>query len=239
MLRLWPETIHIFLFPGAAWVCRNGVTGAPVLSAPQRDPAALLDQLRTLLDSQAGDWRAGCHIALTVSDDAASIAALPWQPALQRAAEIDSYARACFEQSGATLDNTWPMHAQFRDFGAMGLAYAFPHAWVTALAAELAQRTFALKSVLPLSGSIFIGARPPAGDGLAVILTQEPYRHAALVFGAGGLLGYDMEMNIGSAAQTAQRLRGRLAAQFGTLARQATWIVDADKPGSQPWQTIA
>jgi hypothetical protein len=236
---LWPETVAISLFTGIAWICRKGAIAAPMLS----DGAdALLDQLRRLLDAQEPPLRRGSRIALTVSDTVANIVALHWQPQLQRASEVDAYARACFELAGIALDDGWTMHAEFRDRDAMGLAYALPNAWLDALLAELARRQLVLTNVLPLSAALYFGSRPRKGGWPAVLIAHEQGRKIACVYGTAGLIGYDVEAIIGSAEHSAQRLAGLLAARFGDTPRQAAWIACAPASGTprllgaQPWK---
>lgn len=245
MLHLWPETIPISLFPGVAWVARKGAIAAPLICAADAAGTALLDQLRLFLDAQDPPLRAGSRIALTVSDTVANIVALPWQPHLRRAGEVDAYAQACFELAGIALDDRWTMHAEFRDLGAMGLAYALPNHWLDALLVELAQRRLELATVLPLSATIYFDSRPRQGAWPAAIIAREHGRHVACVFGAAGLIGYDVEAIIGSAGHSAQRLAGRITARFGALPRQAAWIAAAPAPGAplslggQPWQAAS
>jgi hypothetical protein len=242
VLRLWPETINICLFPGVAWIQKRHVAPKPVTSIAASSP---LDQLRTLLDAQEPPLRPGTRIALTVSDTAANIVAMPWQAALQRAAEIDAYAHACFQQAGLTMGDGWTMHAEFRARGAMGLAYALPNALLEAVLVELAPRQLALANVLPLSAALYFGTWPRQGAWPAVLVARERGRHVACVFGPTGLIGYDIEAIVGNAVNSKRRLEGRIAAQYGAAVRRAAWEACDDAVDSQValghhvWQAAA
>lgn len=241
MLRLWPETIAISLFPGVAWIAGKGAAAAPLVFT---GTGALLDQLRLLLDAQDPPLRPGSRIVLTVSDTVANIVALRWQPNLQRTAEVNAYARASFEHAGVKIDEGWAMYAEFRNMNAMGLAYSIPNAWLEELIAELTVRNLKLATVLPLSAAIYFERRPRHGTWPAVVVARERDRHVACVFGPAGLIGYDVEAVIGSSEQSARRLSERLAALHGATPRQAAWVADVPTHtpdnaicvGAQPWQ---
>lgn len=240
MLRLWPETVHLSLFPGVAWMTRNGVASEAVDTASDADTVA---QLRTLLAATAAPLRTGTRVVLTVSDSLARVVAMQWQRDVQSLAEVDAYAHACLQHAGIALGDGWTMHAQFRDMDAMGLAYALPDALLSVVAAELAERRLVLSTVLPLSASLYFGVRPRRGGWPAVLVATERARHIACVFGPAGMIGYDVEAIVGSPAASAQRLERRLAVRHGAALRRAVWCADAQtrdgSMGHQAWVTVA
>lgn len=239
MLRLWPETVDICLFPGVAWRVKKGAKPTPLLCEPTPDAAVLLEQLLSLLDAQDPPLRPGSRVELTVSDTVANVVAMPWQRNIRGTAEIDAYAHACFQHAGLTVDSGWAVHAEFRDLDAFGLAYAIPNVWLESLLAALAQRTLVLSSVLPLSARMYFAGKPRQGAWPCVMFGRERQRHIACVFGPAGLIGYDVEAIVGGVDQSAQRLEGRVAAQHGNILRHAIWQAAADdaaRLGQQPWQ---
>lgn len=247
MLRLWPKTVAVYLFPGISWLKGKGRVTTPLLCPAVLQPAAFLEQLKLILDAQDPPLEAGTKIALTVSDTLASIVTMPWQPSLKNSAEIDAYAHACFQQAGVTLGDEWTMQAQFRNFESIGLAFAFQTNWLRDVLNELKLRQLVLASLLPLSASIYFGVNARARPWPALVLAREHFRYVAYVFGPAGMLGYDVETIIGSAEQSAQRLDGRITSQYGVHGHQRAWIAYAKEEavvntmllGFQAWEITA
>ena len=156
MSLLWPDTVHVGLFPGASWLKTKRTKGIqPFSDAQAHDPGALLGDLETALDALTEKLCKGSNIVVTVSDSIAAVTTMPWQSALSRTDELKNYARICFEKLGMEIDDGWTMHAEFRDYGAMGLAYALPNAWLVELIEMLKARDLKLQNVLPASARIY------------------------------------------------------------------------------------
>lgn len=171
-------------------------------------PAAFDAMLAQLAEKVAS----GGRVTLTVSDSVAAIVSLPWQGELKRPAEIDAYAQACFERVGQHLNDRWAMRSYFRHYRAMGLAYAFPVAWLDALIDIVRSRGMHLESVLPVSAAAFGRHRRPAAQGAGVVILREANRTSALVYGEAGLADYASEPATHNRPDSTTRLLRRLGA---------------------------
>lgn len=233
MSLLWPDTLHVGLFPGTSWL-KTGRKKAiqPFVVAVDQDPDALLRSLEVMLDTMTVKPRKGSRVIVTVSDTVAAITALPWQPALSRPGEVHSYARICFDKLGITIDGTWAMHAEFRRYAVMGWAYALPNGWIGGLIALLRERGLQLRTVLPASAKALAYRAAHRQAGKQVILLQEALRNSALILGKEGLCGYDAEPVIGSPQESSVRLLTRISARHGAIGRLIHWPLDAaqEKP---------
>lgn len=231
MSPLWPETYYAGLFPGHCWLQRGRKAPPQALqSAPTFDPLALLRALEQMLDEQTKSARKGSRVVITVSDSMATTVPMPWQEALSRPAEIDSYAQICFEKAGMSIDADWVMRAEFRHFGGMGLAYALPRAWLEELLTLTQAKGLRLTAVLPLSAAAYCRQRFRNKKGSTLLLLQEAHRSSAMVYGKEGLLGYDVEPLTRSLDETRLRLLRRVASGYADIARVACWSSDASEP---------
>jgi hypothetical protein len=227
VLPLLPETLYVGLFSGHCTLQRG--RKAPVLAwatPTTLDLAAILQTVEKVLEEQERPVRKGARLVVTVSDSIAAIAPLPWQTTLTRPAEIDSYARICYEKLGMTIDESWVMRAEFRHFGGVGLAYALPRVWVDALAALAHAKGLQLITVLPLSAAAYCKQRVSRKAGTTLLLLQEANRMSAMTYNKDGLLGYDVEPYTRSRDETLVRLLRRMASVYTNVTRVSSWSTD-------------
>lgn len=226
MSPLWPESIYVGLFPGHCWLQRAGLAEHSFIIPEFFEPAALLLGLEKMLDEQSRPVRKGSRLALTISDSIASITTLPWQEELRRPAELDSYARICFDKLGIALGEDWVLHTEFRHYGGMGLAYAVPRAWLETLVEIIRARGLRLISALPLSAAAYSRQRFDGPGAPALLLLQERNRSSALIFNNKGLAGYDVEPYARSAQDTRMRLLNRVGSGHEKISQVACWSYD-------------
>jgi hypothetical protein len=239
VLPLWPETLYVGLFPGQCTLQRG--RKAPVLAWSMPTIFDITDILQTLervLDEQDQPVRKGARLVVTVSDSIAAIAPLPWQEALTRPAEIDSYAHICFEKLGIAIDESWVMRAEFRHFGGVGLAYALPRNWVNALVALADAKGMQLAAVLPLSATVYCKQRIDRKSGTTLLLLQEANRMSAMIYSKEGLLGYDVEPYARSRDDTMLRLLRRIASGYANVTRVSCWSTNVAQ-STAPTEIIA
>lgn len=215
MLRLWPEELHIGLFSEHCWLQR-GRTGEIHCYRPDPITAArpLLHDLVALLDDPANKIRKGARLSLTVSDSLAAIVILPWQERLCRPAELKRYAQVCFEQAGQAIGTEWILHAQFRHFGAFGMAFGLRCAWLSDAAHLCRERGLQLSRVLPASAAGYYMLKATRAHEQAILLLGEARRNTVLVFNRSGLRGYDIEPVTSAADNSAARLLRRTRARY-------------------------
>jgi hypothetical protein len=219
---LWPEVLSIGLFPGACWLRRARGTETPIQCEPGADPHAMLLALASFLDADKA-IRKGSRVDVTVSNCMAAITALPWQGNLHRPAELQSYAQVVFETLGMTIDDSWAMHVEFQRHGATGLAYALPKAWMTALIELLEKRGLRLRTILPVSAAAYCRHKTSRSIGNTLLLLQDAAQSSAMVFDGAGMVGYDVEPVIGSAAESSIRLLKRMSARYERIAQIFHW----------------
>jgi hypothetical protein len=219
---LWPDTLNAGLFPGSSWL-QAGRKAATVNEPAAADAATMADALQAMLDTGAEKLRAKSRLRILVSDSVAAITVLPWQEALLQPREIENYARICFEKLGVELGADWVLHAGFRHFGGMGIAYALPRKWLAELARISSARKLKLESVLPISAAAFFNYRRDRGRPLTVLLLREENRTSALIVGANGLAGRDVEPVITSAEESGTRLLRRIEVSYPAVTRVIDW----------------
>lgn len=235
MSLLWPDTVHVGLFPGACWLRnKRAKETLSLTSTPAHDDQALLNTLAAMLEAESNVLRKGSNVVVTVSDSVAAIAALPWQPSLTRASELQGYARICFEKLGISIDDDWTMHTEFRHYGAMGLAYVLPNAWLAGLIDLLQARGLRLQTVLPVTATAYTYRMLRRQAGKTLILLQEPLRSSALAVDNHGLCGYDVEPVIGSVQESCVRLLRRMSMRHGEITRVAHWSLDLPEESALP-----
>lgn len=235
MSPLWPDTVQVGLFPGLSWLkSKRAEKVLSLASAPVHDAKALLNTLAAMLDAEANMLRKGSKVVVTVSNSVAAITTLPWQPSLTRASELQGYARACFEKLGVAIDDEWTMHTEFRHYGAMGLAYALPNAWLADLIDLLQTRDLKLQTVLPVTAKAYAHPMLRRQSGKTLILLQDELCCSALVINSNGLCGYDVEPVIGSPQESSVRLLKRVGVREGEIGNVVSWSLDLEEKQGTP-----
>ena len=227
MLRLWPDTVNIGLFPGYCWLQHRSLS-APALcpSSPKSGAANLLQTFSSMLANPALRLRQGDTLAITTSDDIAALCSMPWQANLHTFDELEMYASMCFEKNHKTVDAAWVVHSAFRHFGSTGMAYALPRTWLAQLAEQAAQRGLRLQTVMPITARAYFNPPRPLRQGQSLVLLHESTRLSALVYHHGGMLAYDVEPIIGSATASARRLLRRLNGTHEKIRQINLWTQD-------------
>jgi hypothetical protein len=224
VLRLWPEEIQIGLFSDHCWL-RKGRSGAvrdyPVESSDGALP--LLRMLEAMLDDAANAVQAGSSVVLTVSDTLAAIVALPWQDSLRRPEELKRYARILFERNGTEIGSDWAVHGEAAGYESLGLAYAFPHSWLSDLEQIVVSRSLRLLRVLPASGAALHLRRGSLGVGHTLFVLKEQRRASVLSYVDGALASFDVEPATASTDDAMLRLLRRTSARCGPVARVTEW----------------
>lgn len=227
MLRLWPETIYVGLFPGQCWLQDGRIQAEPSLPLAQSsDPLSLLRALETMLDDKASVLRKGSRLAISVSDSVAAATSLPWQEELLSPKELHAYAQACFEKQDVTIDEKWVMRAEFRQHRSTGLAYALPQAWLTALVELVGARGLQLSRVLPVSAAAYCAQTFTQKEGRTLVLLREARRIGALVYGENGFLGCDVEPITTSNEISGVRLLRRISACYDDIRSVHVWSAE-------------
>lgn len=226
MLRLWPETIHIGLFPGQCWSHRDATeTTESLRLASSRDPQELLRALEIILDDPENHIRKDSRLIITVSDSLGSITTLPWQDALTGSRELQNYAKAYFARQGVVVDDDWILATDFGKFKGMGIAYILPRQFVKELVELIEKRGLRLTAILPISALIYSRFKPQLKikEASALLLVREKLRTSALIYNAKGWCAYDVEPVTTSAQEPGLRLLSRINARFGEINSITCW----------------
>jgi hypothetical protein len=227
VLLSWPETLSAGLFPGHCWLQgRRAAIGNSHWCAPAIDSATLLRAMETMLDERAGALRKGGQLTLVVSDSIAAITMLPWQEALQRPAELESYARICLEKQGVRVDGSWVLRTAFRQFRGAGIAFALSRDWLTELVELVTARRLQLKAVLPITAAAYVGHHFSRRGVQTLLLLREAIRTSALIYGGEKLLGRDVEPVTAAGQESGVRLLRRIAASHENIARVIDWSTE-------------
>lgn len=226
MLRLWRERLTAGVFPEGAWLHRAG--GTPVTHFSGMSPAAYgtRESLERLLEDRT--WRRRPNVDLLVSDSIARIAHLPWQASITNEAQCHGYARACFEQNGFELDEHWLLHAEFRHFGGIGIAYALPRALVTDLKDCLEARGLQLRSVLPVSAAAYWRNVTGALGQSRVLLLEDHRRVTALLFKGRACMGIHIQPCGSARIDAVRRLLTTVDTVLPHITRIQLWSPDED-----------
>jgi hypothetical protein len=231
---LRPDVLQAGLFPGEAWIkSRRMKDWCTAEQTPERDGLALLPMLDALLEKEAISLRKARRAVITVADSFGAMTAIPWQPTLTRASEVQAYARAWLEERGIQFDRDWVMHTEFSHHAAMGFVYALPRSWLEELLSLLGRHQLRLRRVLPFSAKAYTAGIPSRLKGKSLVTLQEPFRVSGLVFERARLIGYDTEPVIGDEAESVVRLLRRISAKQGKIERAFQWSsVSAPSAGS-------
>jgi len=212
--HLWPETLQAGLFPGHCWLAgsRGGKRHLLGSVADATQTTGLLPGLDQCLIQAEGKRNGWASLSLVVSDTVATVAPLPWQDGLSSEAELQGYARICFDKFGYDIGADWVLHVEYSHYGAPGLAYALPRDWIGSLMAKLEERQIRLRRVLPISAAACCDGPEIAQSGLTMVLLFEATQHCALVYQDGVLAARDVEPFANSIETTCHRLLARTLA---------------------------
>lgn len=210
MLRLLPKRLYAGLFGQHAWLA-HGAGGQPVPAVPMQSSASLPESLDALLRTSPPGLRAS-ELSVMLPSHAAHSVSLPWTPNLRGDDEMRVYAQAHMEQAGLSTGEAHVVHAEFRHYGACGLAYAVPQQLLEELHAVAARHRLDLTTVLPICGVAHLSSRRVRGVGAEISLVVEDVMVSALVLNRMGLQRYDAEPTVGGQRAALRRLLTRLAA---------------------------
>ncbi|MBB3121516.1 hypothetical protein [Pseudoduganella violacea] len=208
MLRLWPERVRIGWFPGRCLLA-GGEQAAVELDSGMT-PSSLLAGMDALLAMRKPGPRRRAILDIVLSDSAAELVRLPWQPTVQGPQALRMYAMAAFSRQGQAIGEAHAVQTAYRYYGMDGIAYAVPSEWLEALAQGLLAQGLELGSVLPLSVDTY-WRRKTAIAGRTLVLLQEPNRLTLHTYQGRQLLMLDAEAVAGPAEQACLRLLRRAA----------------------------
>jgi hypothetical protein len=220
VLRLWPDTVHVGLFGDHGWV-QHGK--APLRVLPAAGDGQPLSMLEALLDDLKDVIARGTRVVLTVSDAFAAITTIAWHGQLREQAELQRFAQLCFEQQGREVDSSWAMYAQYRHFGAAGMAWAVQRTWLAEAERIVMASGARLARVQPASAAAYQLVRPPRGKGYAIVLLRESRRCTVLHVGQNGLQSMDVEPVTISTTAAVTRLLKRTVGVRGNILHVADW----------------
>jgi hypothetical protein len=230
----WPEKLRAGLFPGRCWLQgRRAVTTHSLSLAPSIGSTGLLRAMETMLDERADVLRKGSRLTVTVSDSAAAITTLPWHDALHRTAELESYARICFEKQGIVVDGDWVLRVAFRRYRETGIAYALPRDWLVELAQSTSARGLRLTTVLPLTAAAYFESQFRRTGEVALQMLREENHASALIYSGASLVGRDVEPVTASGIESGVRLLRRVSASHSNIARVVEW--SSESPEHSAW----
>jgi len=221
---LWPETIRVGLFPGHGWLTSKQLNISQV-----RDPSSPIvpegatSLLKDLLDTAGAKIKRGSRVQILVSDILAATVSLPWQDALRRPVERQSYARVCLEKAGLISDDDWVIQAEYHQYCQAGLAYAVRQSWLEELVALLSSRNLKLEFLLPASVAAYAYAKPQAKEGNVLMVLWDDQCMSALCFTRGVLTAVDAEPVIGAHEAVVFRLLVRCSSHISTISKVKLW----------------
>ena len=218
MLRSLPERLYANLAGQHAWLAKSSsgeILPTPASLPAYGTPVELLDVLLHSLPTRRGIRK----LSVMLPSQSARCVSLPWSPNLRGRDEYQAYAVAHLEQAGLSGGDNHAVHAEFRHYGAQGLAYAVPMPLLNDLHAVATRHGAELTTVLPIGAVAHLAASRSRGNGLEVSLVAEESSIIALVLNRTGLHRYDAEPTIGGQLAAMRRLLARLAADGGEFAR--------------------
>lgn len=226
MSHLLRKPWHIGLFHDVLWCDTRGdgiVIERNLQEQTSPTPEGMLAELQLLLADIDKKKLKPRKVDVLVSDQLAAFLTLAWQDALQNQNEIDGYAQIKFEKMGIVINDEWVMHTEFRDFRAMGIAYAFPRQWLQALCSILAQYQLIPRRIMPISSAV-VARQPKLKRGkTSLVFLSERDRICAMVHDHSGLLAYEVEPVVGDPVQSRTRLLRRVHARFNVLLKIMSW----------------
>lgn len=184
MSRLWPEQLRIGL--GASYAVLARVRGRKVVDwrmqqfepaagelawqAPLRQLAAWLTELKPH----------GAAIQVALSAELAPLHLLPWREDAVRAEQQALLAHGHFRQVFGEAASSWKIGVQATGYGKAWLASAIDESLLQALNALAREQQLRLQAVVPLTVSLFNGARRQLRQGSCWMLVAEPAKLVAL-----------------------------------------------------------
>ena len=184
MSRLWPEQLRVGL--GASYAVLARVRGREVVDwrmqqfepfagefawqAPLRHLAAWLAELKPR----------GARLQVALSAELAPMHLLPWREDATRAEQQALLAQGHFRQVFGEAASSWKIGVQTTGYGKAWLASASDEALLQALAELAREQQVRLQAVVPLTVSLFNGARRQLKQGSCWMLIAEPARLIAL-----------------------------------------------------------
>lgn len=230
MSLLSPERLDAALFPGALRLQLSRRRQV----AMERSGEPLLASLSALLQEAGERELKGKAVSLVTSDNLGVFAVLPWQESLRSQDELSVYATACFERQGIALDERWVLHAEFKEFGRAGLAFALPRDWIEELVSLLTMHGLQLHRVLPVTAACFWRSDRLPREGHAIMLLRESERVSVLVYDPGGLRGIDVEVVTSLEEEAISRLLRRTASFYDEVRSVRCWSCMADPEALVP-----
>lgn len=183
MSRLWPERLRVGL--GASYAVLARVRGRKVVDwrMQQFEPVAgelgwqaPLRQLSAWL----AELKPGGAMEIALSAELAPLHLLPWREDALHAEQQALLAHGHFRQVFGEAASAWQIGVQPTGYGQAWLASAIDEALLQALAALARERQLRLQAVVPLTVSLFNGARRQLKRGSCWMVVAEPARLVAL-----------------------------------------------------------
>lgn len=224
MLRLWPDSAQLGLFPDHCWLRHRGTIyehSLPQVTGPLDE--ALLQAAAELLVTHADKLGKRSRMDVLVSDEIAAVMPLPWQDQLGGDQEREAYALACFEARQIAVNSEWVIQADFRKHGTTGLAYALPREWLARLLELSTAAGYRLREVLPVSAAAYYRHRPTRGAAHSLLLLKEARRTTAFCFQGRALLALDVEPVTSSTPEPGKRLLSRVLTDEAAASHAFEW----------------
>lgn len=226
MLRLWPKSVKVALLAGPCWVKHGGTVSAVPVNADADSPSAML---REVLQQLKPATRQGALLDIVLPDQAASISALTWQHNLHNSSEVREYARLGFERDGHPLAAGKLLHAEFRHYLGMGLAYAVPADTLASLAETAISAGMRLRSAMPVSAWCYFQKTKAASKHQYLHLQLESDRITAMLYESRRMVRFDVEPVTASVTLATRRQLLRMLAMESGIRQGRLVALDDDK----------
>jgi len=230
VLRLWPKTWQVSLFPTCSWISHKKEN---LCLSEEHTCIDMYTAFTQILDERDELFREGDHLGISISDTSARTVLLPWQERLDSFAELEAYARICFEMQGMALDDTWSVYADFPSYRGDGLAYAIPHASLNRLLEIAQKKNLKISEVVPNSARGFYAGLNMKEKGSHLLLLHESTRFSSLLFHDQKVVAYDVEVPTGAKETALTRLFSRIACAHSDIANISYWPLDDALPASE------
>jgi hypothetical protein len=229
VLRLWPETVVISLFPGICALRRGRAVLRRECAADGGLPQ-LLQELDAVL-AELGPFNRLSRAEVYMSDSFGRVCLLPWQDKLDSPSQIQAYGRAFLETAGIAADGDWAVHAGYRQHGSPGVTAALPARLVEQVHGVLATRGLRLRTIMPVSAAAYWYHKGRRNDAATMLLMEEQGRLTALVFQRQRLVSIDVEPVIGEDDRPKLRLLNRLQLSYGLPRHIDCWSAQPSPVG--------